>query len=200
MKGLLTIGIDYMFREHYLAFWMLFRVLQRSINIMIENLNKNLVNTKVEVNESEKLSVFTHQFKVPFKKCDNLDLISKHISYKTVLEEFSDILQQALIMRMDACVDMLSRNLFNIILSNEHRIVFKKNDGSIHSFNHVSFNIMEEAVKLLQEKEYDLLLKPHYEQMLKALYWVEKPSDRKNISFGDLISCLMEMFEFGCSR
>lgn len=192
MKGLLTIAIDYMFREHYLASLSVIPCSSTDYIIMIENLNKNLVNTKVEVNESEKLSVFTHQFKIPFKKCDTLDLISKHISYKTVLGEFSDILQQALIMRMDACVDMLSRNLFNIILSNEHRIVFKKNDGSIHSFNHVSFNIMGEAVKLLQEKKYDLLLKPHYEQMLKALYWVEKPSDRKNISFGNLISCLME--------
>ena len=33
----------------------------------------------------------------------------------------------------------------------------------------------------------------HYDQIAKALYWIEKPADRNGISFGNLISCVMEM-------
>ena len=163
---------------------------------MIENINKNLANSSVFVNEKEKCSFFTHQFKVPFKECNDTDLLITGIDYKTVLKVYSDVIIDALNKRMESCMDMLSRNIFNVILSDECRVVFKKSNGTLHSFNHASFERMKEAVNLIASGAYDELLKAHYEQILKALYWVEKTSDRKNISFGNLISCLMELLMF----
>ena len=160
---------------------------------MLENIKKNLASSSVFVNEKEKCSVFTHQFKIPFKECNDPDLLITDIGYKTVLKVYSDIIIDALNKRMESCMDMLSRNIFNVILSDESRVVFQKNNGMLHSFNHASFERMKEAIDLIDGGRYDELLKAHYEQILKALYWVEKTPDRKNISFGNLISCLMEM-------
>lgn len=33
-------------------------------------------------------------------------------------------------------------------------------------------------------------------KLAKALYWIEKPTDRNGISFGNLISCITEMLIF----
>ena len=70
--------------------------------------------------------------------------------------------------------------------SNEHHILFRKDDGSYHSFNHASFRIMQEAINLIKEEKSKHLTKVHYDQMVKALYWVEKPAPRNGISFGNL--------------
>ena len=43
----------------------------------------------------------------------------------------------------------------------------------------------DEIIRLLNKYEIDY-------QIVKALYWVEKPSDKNGISFGDLISCVTE--------
>lgn len=185
-----------MFREHYLASSSVIPCSSTDYIIMIENINKNLASSSVFVNEKEKCSVFTHQFKVPFKKCSDSDLLVSRLDYKTVLRAYSDVIIDALNKRMESCMDMLSRNIFNVILSDECRVVFKKSNGMLHSFNHASFERMKEAIDLVDGGKYDELLPAHYEQILKALYWVEKTSDCKNISFGNLISCLMELLMF----
>ena len=150
---------------------------------------KNEVN--VEVFADNKYSKFTHTFKVPFKKSE--EFISIHVSIFKVIDTFSDVIIEALEKRMEACVDMLSRNLFNIVESDEYHILFKKEDGSYHSFNHPSFRIMQEAVSLLSERRTKLLIKAHYDQIVKALYWIEKPAPRNGISFGNLISACLEL-------
>lgn len=145
----------------------------------------------VKVFETEKYSKFTHSFKVPFKKLE--EPIQARMSVFKVIDTFSDVIIEALEKRMEACVDMLSRNLFNIVESDEYHILFKKEDGSYHSFNHPSFRIMQEAVSLLSERRTKLLIKAHYDQIVKALYWIEKPAPRNGISFGNLISACLEI-------
>lgn len=150
---------------------------------------KNVLN--VEVFEAEKYSKITHSFKVSFKKLE--EPIQARVSVFKVITTFSDVIIDALEARMESCVDMLSRNLFNIVESNEYHILFKKEDGSYHSFNHPSFKVMQEAVNLLKEGNSSHLTKVHYDQIVKALYWVEKPAPRNGISFGNLISTCMEI-------
>lgn len=155
----------------------------------MENNSSNEVDVKVFADN--KYSKFTHTFKVPFKKLE--EPIQVRMSVFKVIDTFSDVIIQALEERMESCVDMVSRNLFNIVESNEYYILFKKDDGSYHSFNHPSFKAMQEAVLLLKDGRSRELGKPDYEQILKALYWVEKPAPRNGISFGNLITACMEI-------
>ena len=150
---------------------------------------KNELN--VEVFANEKYSKFTHTFRVPFKRLE--EPIQVRLSIYKVIDTFSDVIINALEARMESCVDMVSRNLFNIVESNEYHILFKKEGGSYHSFNHISFTNMQEAVLLLKDGKARELGKIHYDQILKGLYWVEKPAPRNGISFGNLISACMEI-------
>ena len=145
----------------------------------------------VEVFEYDKYSKLTHTVKIPFKELK--EPIQARVSVFKVINTFSDVIIDSLEKRMEACVDMLSRNLFNIVESNEYHILFKKEDGSYHSFNHTSFVVMQEAVRLIKEEKSKHLTKVHYDQIAKALYWVEKPAPRNGISFGNLISMCMEI-------
>lgn len=142
----------------------------------------------VEVFEYERYSKFTHTFKIPFKESEEF---IKSVSLFDVFNTFSDVLITALEERMESCMDMLNRNLFNIVVSNEHHILFKKENGSYHSFNHASFKIMQEAVDFIYNGLFKNLRREHYDQIIKALYWVEKPAQRDNFSFGNLISACM---------
>ena len=162
----------------------------RALTSNLEKVSKkNELN--VEVFVDNKYSKFTHTFKVPFKELE--EPIQARISVFKVLDTFSDVIIQALEARMESCVDMLSRNLFNIVESDEHHILFKKDDGSYHSFNHPSFKFMQEAINLIKEEKSKYLTKIHYDQIIKALYWIEKPAPRNGISFGNLISTCMEI-------
>ena len=154
-----------------------------------KNSEKNVLN--VEVFETEKYSKFTHTFKVPFKKLE--EPIQAHVTVFEVINTFSDVIIDALEKRMESCVNMLSRNLFNIVESNEYHILFKREDGSYHSFNHPSFRVMQEAITLIKEEKSKYLKKVHYDQIIKALYWIEKPEPRNGISFGNLTSACMEI-------
>lgn len=150
---------------------------------------KNVLN--VEVFENEKYSKITHSFKIPFKELE--EFTQAHVSIFKVIDTFSDVIIKALEERMESCVNMLSRNLFNIVESNEYHIMFKKENGSYHSFNHASFKFMQEAINLIHEKKFENLRKKHYDQIIKALYWIEKPAPRNGISFGNLISVCVEI-------
>ena len=161
----------------------------RAISNNLEVSKKNEVN--VEVFVDNKYSKFTHTFKVPFKKLE--EPIQVRVSIYNVIDTFSDVIIKALEERMESCVDMVSKNLFNIVESNEYYILFKKDDGSYHSFNHPSFKVMQEAVRLIKDGKARELGKMHYDQIIKALYWIEKPAPRNGISFGNLISACMEI-------
>lgn len=171
--------------------------MQKYIVIMAREPWTNLEKTSekselnVEVFADNKYSKFTHTFKVPFKKLE--EPIQARMSVFKVIDTFSDVIIGALEARMEACVDMLSRNLFNIVESDEYHIMFKKEDGSYHSFNHPSFKVMQEAIKFIKEEKSKYLTKVHYDQIVKALYWVEKPAPRNGISFGNLISACTEI-------
>lgn len=151
---------------------------------------KNELN--VEVFKNEGYSKFTHTFKIPFKKWEDSTINCIPVPGLDAIDAFSDIIIEALEARMEACVNMVSRNLFNIVESNEFHILFKKEDGSYHSFNHASFRIMQEAIRLIKEEKNNYLGRAHYDQIIKALYWIEKPAPRNGISFGNLISVCME--------
>lgn len=180
--------------------------MQKYIIVMARDLSKNLEVSKkdsknelnVEVFVDNRYSKITHSFKVPFKKLE--EPIQMRMSIYKVIDTFSDVLINALEARMESCVDMLSRNLFNIVESDEYHIMFKKDDGSYHSFNHPSFKFMQEAINLINEKKSKYLTKVHYDQIIKALYWVEKPAPRNGISFGNLISACMEIMYAASER
>lgn len=161
----------------------------RNLSNNLEVSEKNKLN--VEVFIDNKYSKFTHTFRVPFKKLE--EPIQARISVFKVIDTFSDVIIEALEARMESCVDMLSRNLFNIIESDEHHILFKKDDGSYHSFNHPSFKFMQEAINLIKNNNSEDLRGRHCDQIVKALYWIEKPAPRNGISFGNLISACMEI-------
>jgi hypothetical protein len=52
---------------------------------------------------------------------------------------------------------------------------------------------MQGAITLIKEEKSKYLTKMHYDQIVKALYWVEKPAPRNGISFGNLISVCVEI-------
>lgn len=170
--------------------------MQKYIVIMAKAIPNNLekISKKnelnVEVFEDNKYSKFTHTFRVPFKESE--EHIPARRSHLNIIYDFSDVVIEALEARMESCVSMLSRNLFNIVESNEYHILFKKDDGSYHSFNHPSFKVMQEAVYLINEKRLEDLGKKHFDQIIKALFWVEKPAPRNGVSFGNLISMCLE--------
>lgn len=147
----------------------------------------------VSVDKRRGYAEFNHDFKIPFKECKEYYDQTKP---KNVLDSFKDVIIDALIKRMDSCIDMVSRHIQDykdIICSNEYQVIFKKENGAIHCFNHPSFQAMSDAIDLLNTGNYSHLNKMHFDQILKALYWVDKPEDKNGISFGNLISYLSEM-------
>ena len=165
-------------------------IMPRAITNNLDKVSKkNVLN--VEVFADNKYSSLTHTFKIPFKELE--EPMTAHRSYFNVIGTFSDVIIDALEKRMESCVDMLSRNLFNIVESNEFHIMFKKEDGSCHSFNHISFRVMQEAIRFINEERLEDLGKRHYDQILKALYWIENPAPRNGVSFGNLVSMCMDV-------
>lgn len=150
-------------------------------------------NNKVEnlVVVKENHSEFTHTFKIPFKKGNNEYIVP--MNFEDIFKTFHDVIVDAVQQRMNSCVAMLYRNIDRIISSDEFQITFQRNDGTIHSFNHPSYRTMEEIIEYMNNKMYEGIRKQHADQIIKALFWVEKPEKRNGISFGNLISMLMEI-------
>lgn len=155
---------------------------------------KNLVST-AKVYSENKYSEFTTCFRIPFNNVDPTTLF-KGSTWKEVFSAWSEVCIRALESRMDTCVSMLFRNHNNIVVSNEYQIIFKKSNGQYHSFNHPSFQAMEEFKEYLENGNWKLF-KPSQQwvrQLLKALYWIpeEDKQEKNNYSFSQLISCLEE--------
>ena len=133
---------------------------------------------------------------IPFKDWDNGIEQRATLRWEEVLATFSNVIIKALEDRMSSCMDMLSKNLFNVVYSDEYTIVFKKENGRYHSFNHPSYEVMEDAIAMFNSGEIHRLELPHLEQIMKSLVWVENREDVENMSFGNLISCVMELILF----
>lgn len=161
------------------------------------NKTKNNLVSTAKVYSENKYSEFTTFFRIPFNNVDPTTLFKgKTYTWKEVFSAWSEVCIRALESRMDTCVSMLFRNRNNIVVSNEHQIIFKKSNGQYHSFNHPSFQAMEEFKEYLENGNWKLF-KPSQQwvrQLLKALYWIpeEDKQEKNNYSFSQLISCLEE--------
>ena len=120
---------------------------------------------------------------------------------KKVIDAFKMTLLEALEARMEACYTSLQNHLKDIILSDEYCIVYRRENGTTHSFNIPSYRAMEQCRKCLLTMDtdkifIDLTANPQWaEQLAKSLYWV-KPEDRNGQCFGDLVSLLMKIAIF----
>ena len=155
--------------------------------------NNNLISA-VKVSSLNKYAEFTTTFRIPFKE-GNVEC-KPHL-WKDLLDSWSAVCISALQDRMQSCIAMLYRNLDNVIISNETRIVFKKNNGQIHSFNHSFFDAMERMITSFYLNDWEAIRHDPLgvRQLLKALYWIpeEHKKDHGGFGFGQLISCLDEM-------
>ena len=115
------------------------------------------------------------------------------MTWGEVLHKFSGVVIKALENRMAACMSMLSKNIFKVVYSDEYTIVFEKENGKYHNFNHASYKAMEDAINMFTIGDMFNLELPHFDQIMKALVWVEDRKDVQGISFSNLISCIMEL-------
>ena len=149
--------------------------------------------SSVIVNREEKVTNITTTFSIPFMDWKNGFESADGMNWDEVLYKFSEVIVKALEDRMTACMDMLGKNLFNVVYSNEHTIIYKKENGKYHNFNHASYKTMEDAINMFTVGDVFNLELPHFDQIMKALVWVENREDVQGISFGNLVSCIMEL-------
>jgi predicted mannosyl-3-phosphoglycerate phosphatase (HAD superfamily) len=147
----------------------------------------------VSIDRANKVTNITTTFSIPFMEWKDGFVEEAAMNWEEVLHRFSGVIVKALEDRMAACMAMLGKNLFNIVYSNEHTIVYKKENGKYHNFNHASYKTMEDAINMFTVGDVFNLELPHFDQIMKALVWVENREDVQGISFGNLVSCIMEL-------
>jgi hypothetical protein len=138
---------------------------------------------------------FSTFFRVKFTE----DVVTKPINSRAleldIIGTFADVIIRALEARMDSCVSMLMRNSDKVMFADEMVVQFKKNNGQIHTFNHSSFEVMQDAVNALENGNLAYVLDSEYtcDQIAKALYWVpeEDRKERNGIGFGRLVSVII---------
>ena len=155
----------------------------------------NNLESIVSLDFSEESVKIVKRLSVPFKQ--DYAIQRTRVDYADVIGTFAELIIEALKSRREACLDMLIRNIDNIVFNDGQQIIFKKNNGQIHAFNVPSYKTMEEAINMIKKGEIRKLIPAHYDQIAKALYWIEKPEDKSGISFGNLISCVTEMMICG---
>lgn len=151
--------------------------------------NKN----SVVINKEEKVTNIITTFSIPFMNWDSNLIQKATMNWDEVLYIFSKVIVKALEDRMAACMSMLSKNIFRVVYSDEYTIVYKKENGKYHSFNHASYKIMEDTINIFTIGDVFNLELSHFDQIMKALVWVEDRKDVQGISFGNLVSCIMEL-------
>ena len=182
-----------MFREHYLAFSTLTVYDYGVFKVMTTQNSKNL-DSIVSADFSDSTVKIVKRVTLPFIITSDSD--RPRMDYRDVIGTFAEVIIAALTARREACLDMLTRNIDNIVHNDGQQIIFKKNNGSYHTFNVFTYEVMGDAITFMSKGDFKSLKKMHYDQIAKALYWIEKPADRNGISFGNLISCLTEMLMF----
>lgn len=158
---------------------------------MMKN-NTNLVSS-AKVYQENQYAEFTTLFRIPFKESDGSVL--EKITPSEIIEAWSEVLISALESRMDALVSILFRNRNNVTYADASLIQFKKNNGQIGYFSHHAFEVMENSLKALKQRDWRGVLSCGVaaEQLLHALYWIpeDMKKDRGIISFTMLIDQLM---------
>ena len=158
---------------------------------MMKN-NTNLVSS-AKVYQENQYAEFTTLFRIPFKESDGTAL--KGVTSSEIIEAWSEVLISALESRMDALVSILFRNRNNVTYADASLIQFKKSNGQIGYFSHYSFEVMENSLKALKQRDWKSVIYTAgaASQMLQALYWIpeDMKKDRCNISFTMLIEELM---------
>jgi hypothetical protein len=158
---------------------------------MMKN-NTNLVSSAKVYTENQ-YAEFTTLFRIPFKGSDGT--VCEQIAFSEVIEAWSEVLISALESRMDALVSILFRNRNNVTYADSSFIQFKKSNGQIGYFSHHSFEVMENSLKALKQRDWRgvLYCAVAAEQLLYALYWIpeDMKKDRGIISFTMLIDQIM---------
>ena len=157
----------------------------------------NFVST-AKVYPANKFAEFSTFFRIPFNDVSpSAVFVADPDLQNKIFSAWSEVCIKALELRMDSCISMLFRNRDNVLSSNEFQIIFKKANGQIHVFDHISFKAMEDFKEYL--KRYDWQKRgPEslwVRQLLKALYWIpeEDKQEKGGYGFGQLISFLEEL-------
>ena len=110
---------------------------------------------------------------------------------------FSERIIKSLERRMEACQQNLLFHLKDVIYNDGNRILYKRKNGTLHSFNTPSFEAMKDAVKALTHGEYKSFVsnKVWIDQTLKALLndTEQDHSDSGGFAYSDLVSMLCEL-------
>lgn len=152
-----------------------------------------------------------------FKKSDNKLSISFNVliplkdelptTYQTrneyyieVLSKYRNIIIGTLERRMQACQNNLLVHINDIVFNDGNQIGYKRNDGSIHFFNVLSFELMQQGVEDLKENNFQMVIDntPLIEQIVKAICNDNEKldkSDKGSTKFSDLISVLCELLQ-----
>lgn len=100
--------------------------------------------------------------------------------------------------RMVACHTHLMSHLGTVVFNNGFSIRYKRDDGSLGTFNIPSYNLMRDAIAYLKKGNFDAFLNTTgcVEQALKAI--MNHPNvfqeDKGGFRYSQLISILMEAY------
>lgn len=150
----------------------------------------NLVSS-ANVYPENRYAEFTTLFRIKFQPMEPGDYQCVEM-WKYVFAAWWDVCARALEARMDSCVSMLFRNRDKVLFANESCVVFKKNNGQIHSFNFESFKAMEDLLEWFRTSGWKNSIPSVLQarQLMKALYWIseEDKQDHGGYGFGQLIT------------
>lgn len=156
----------------------------------MKKITNNLVSS-ANVYPENHYAEFTTLFRIKFQSAEPSNYQCTEL-WKYVFAAWWDVCARSLEARMNSCVSMLFRNIDNVISADEKSIVFKKNNGQIHSFNFESFEAMKELLEWFRTEGWKnsapTVLQAR--QLMKALYWVseEDKQDHGGYGFGQLIT------------
>lgn len=121
---------------------------------------------------------------------------------KDILGTFAPMLINTLKRRREACAEKLRNHLNEAFTMNGgFSIAWKRKDGNIDMFNIPSYKVMEDAIRCLEQGNFDRFLNnnAYLDQTIKAL--LNDPeldhSDVAGIRFSTLVSLLMECLTCG---
>lgn len=152
-------------------------------------IKKNLINKCVEVS-----------IQIPYNENAELPYVNPKAFALDVVGSFSKLLIRALEQRLESCANSLRNHVDSVVYNDGYTIIYKRTDGTTHTFNTRSYEIMEEAIETLKNSNYGAFLSDKFavDQTIKALFWMPKPNDKgRAFKFSDLISELMKALTVG---
>lgn len=139
----------------------------------------------------------------PFKNDETSEINVEEIRQRNrgfaldVIGAYREYLIEILNNRMQACIENLFNHRDDIIHNDGHQIVYKRKDGSLHSFNVPSYVSMQDCVFALEHGMYKDFIsnKVWIDQTLKAICNEQETckDDKGTIKFSDLVSILCEI-------